>query len=62
MKTEPLSTDPLHFWRMLMKDTVPVFPTVAVGLQAKNYCPCQQRQYSVPCERLFSAGGILVNK
>ena len=39
MKTEPLSTAPLHFWRMT------VFPTVAV--QAKDYCPCQQRQYLV---------------
>jgi len=54
MKTEPLSTDPLHFWRM--KETV--FPHVAV--QAKKLLSMPAT--SVPCERLFSTGGILINK
>lgn len=54
MKTEPLSTDPLHFWRM--KENV--FPNVAI--QAKKLLSMPAT--SVPCERLFSAGGILINK
>ena len=54
MKTEPLSTDPLHFWRM--KEAV--FPHVAI--QAKKLLSMPAT--SVPCERLFSTGGILINK
>jgi len=54
MKTEPMSTDPLHFWRL--KETV--FPNVAVQAKKRLSMPAT----SVSCERLFSAGGILIDR
>jgi hAT family C-terminal dimerisation region len=53
-KVEPLSTDPLAFWR----SHAGTFPHVAQQAE-KLLCVTAT---SLPCERLFSVAGILVEK
>jgi len=49
-----MSTDPLEYWK-LKKD---VFPHVAQQAKKLLCIPAT----SLPCERLFSAAGILVDR
>jgi hypothetical protein len=53
-KAEPMTTDPLEFW----KQNETVFPNVAQQAKKLLCVPAT----SLPCERLFSAAGILVDK
>jgi hypothetical protein len=53
-KAEAISTDPLGFWKA-KEDVYPI-----IAMQAKKLLCIPAT--SLPCERLFSAGGILIDK
>jgi hypothetical protein len=53
-KAEAISTDPLEFWKA-KEDAYPI-----IAMQAKKLLCIPAT--SLPCERLFSAGGILIDK
>jgi hypothetical protein len=53
-KPEPLSNDPLSYWKMNSAS----FPHIAQQAVKLLCVPAT----SLPCERLFSAAGCLVNK
>ena len=53
-KTEEMTLNPLEYWRHAASQ----FPHLAMQAQKLLCVPAT----SIPCERLFSAAGILVNK
>ena len=53
-KAAPMNTNPLDFWRA----NEAVYPNVALQAQKLLCVPAT----SLPCERLFSAAGILVDR